>query len=156
MNKNTGTKQQRRWLIPPTPLSPPFPGTNIFTLSALRLIHSWNHLSCTFLFLFVDLAGQSNLLQALPRKPVTIFGQLHPGTPKPPLELPGWAPPGPLGLQGILRWILPRYLDGYRGHMGLTCLCHFSFSVFQISRWKLEASLLNVTPYDLERVGGRM
>ena len=31
---------------------------------------------------------------------VTIFGQLHPGTPKPPLELPGWAPPRPPGVAG--------------------------------------------------------
>ena len=142
------------WLILPTLSSSPFsfdkyfhplhPGVNSFLES----------LSCTSIFLFLNLARQScNLLQAHPCKPVTIFGQLHPGAPKPPPELPGWAPPGPLGLQGILRCLLPRYLDGYRRHMGITCRLRFFSSInacfrSQDENWQnliLEASLLNVT-----------
>ena len=53
---------------------PLHPGVNSFPES----------LSSTFLFILVNLVGRSKQSVASKRKPVTIFGQLHPGTPEPP------------------------------------------------------------------------
>ena len=94
------------WYRPPVslPLSwdkyfqPLRPGVNSFPES----------LSRTFLFIFVNLAASSNLLQASANLWQYLDNYIQ--APLSPLELVGWAPPGPLGLQGILRCLLPPYL----------------------------------------------
>ena len=90
------------------PPSPPFHGTNIFTLSALG-VNSFLEWFSLDISIYIRLA-RSNLLRALPRKPVTIFGQLDPARlpkkppgdarapPRPPDEVAGYpaVPPPPL------------------------------------------------------------
>ena len=76
-----------------------------------------------------------------PRKPVTIFGQVYPGSPWNPLQFPGRAPLDLLGLWwgvvgwngwGILWCLLPCYLDNYR-RRSLVCV----FSSVTDWRWKV-------------------
>ena len=79
-----------------------------------------------------------------PRKPVTIFGQVYPGSPWNPLQFPGRAPLDLLGLWwgglggmcwggwGIPWCLLPCYLDNYR-RRSLVCV----FSSVTDWRWKV-------------------
>ena len=73
-----------------------------------------------------------------PCKPVTIFGQVYPGSPWSPLQFPGWAPLDLLGLWwGGVGWVVG-YVLGWVGYpvvphpllfgqlpQALTCLCLF-------------------------------
>ena len=77
---------------------PLHPGVNSFPESPSR----------TFLFIFVNFAASSNLLQASANLWQYLDNYIQ--APLSPPELAGWAPPGPLGLQGILRCLLPPYL----------------------------------------------